>query len=183
MRTVVVLASVVVAVLGFAACDSGTSSSGGASGGAGVASQTLQTYCDARETRSNQCVPDGSTPTTFSRTRCTSEYNCALAAYANPDAYLTCRTNPDCAASNSDDKCLSQSAGGRVVALSDVCAKKYASCKSQGSKTFDDDTCPLLNAIGDAVNAKLAPCFDKACAEIGDCLESSLKAAANDCDF
>lgn len=99
----------------------------------------------------------------------------------NPDSYLSCRSNQDCNAGGDDD-CMRQSAGTRVVPISDVCAKKYAECKAAGGKAFDDDTCPILNALNDSTNDRIGSCFDKPCDQIGDCIEASYEAAAPACD-
>ena len=154
---------------------------GGSGSTTGATSQTSTSYCDSREARSKKCLPDGATPTTFNRGSCTEDYDCAIATLVNPDGYLSCRSNQDCN-SGGDDECMRQSAGNRTVPLSDVCAKKYAECKAAGGKAFDDDTCPILNALNDATNDRIGTCFDKPCDQISDCIKVSYEAAAPACD-
>lgn len=166
-----------VATLASVACG-GSSSSGGGSG----TSQTEEGFCASRSSRQTACAPDGGGGVSFSRESCGKDYRCTVAIARAPDAYFACRTQTDCNASTSDDTCLARSAAGVSRPEADTCAKKYASCKAAGGKTFDDELCSALPALRDDVLAKLAPCFDKDCKEVGPCVDATAKAISIDCD-
>jgi hypothetical protein len=168
--------STTVAVL--AACSGGT---GGTTGGGGT-TQTAQSYCDNRESVSASCQSDAGSGFTFNRNDCNDDYTCAVALYVAPDAYFACRTNTDCAVRRGSDSCLAESAQGRTVPQADPCAKKYAACKAAGGKSFDDDTCPVLNALNDSALTKIAACLDKPCDQISECVKATVKAISPGCD-
>ncbi len=159
---------------------------GGGSSNSSATTQTEDAYCQARESRITACAGDsgvsvGSFDRNDFRRGCGRDYRCAVAVAANPDAYFSCRSNTNCARDTESDDCLSQSARGIVRPESDVCAKKYASCKAAKEKTFDDDTCAGLNAMRDDVVGKVVACLDRPCGEIEDCVEATLEAISPDC--
>jgi hypothetical protein len=158
--------------------------SGGSGGGTGGATTTEDGYCTTKFERAQRCAGDGGSTITDNRSLCGSEYRCKVQILANPDSYFACRTNAECSSANEarNKACTTQSAGGATRPESDTCAKKYAACKNAGGKSFDNDTCPELNALRTDVLSKVMPCFEKACNEVGDCVEATLNAAAPDCN-
>jgi len=171
---VVVGAAVLGIVVAVGACTTGTG------GVAGVA-RSQQQYCELREMRAKKCAPDGST-VSFSQSGCTNDYQCAVGIFAFPDAYIECRSSQDCAASVSDDRCITQSSGGRTVPASDKCTQKLAACKAAGGKSFDDDLCGVLGALVDGAVAQISSCFDQACDQVDDCVEAAVKRYTPSCD-
>jgi len=174
------LASIVALGLVLVAC------SGGSGGGTGGATTTEDGYCTTKFERAQRCAGDGGSTITDNRSLCGSEYRCKVQILANPDSYFACRTKAECRGAGNEagnEACTTQSAGGATRPESDTCAKKYAACKSAGGKSsFDNDTCPELNALRTDVLSKVMPCFEKACNEVGDCVEATLNAAAPDCN-
>jgi|GEM_PF-5951842 len=161
------------------ACSGNTA---GSSSGVGIVSRTEAQYCADRESRVTTCAADSGTSVVFDRSGCGRDYRCRTVLLAAPDAYLSCRTNPDCGARTSDDSCLGEAGRGRSTAEADRCAKRYAECKASGGKGFDDDSCPVFPAIEPSALVKLTACLDKPCEQIEDCLEATVKALHPDCN-
>jgi len=165
---------VFVAVGGVAACTTGT----GGSTVPGVSS-TETSYCEQRAARSRSCAPDTgvSLPppdagTTGTSSACAEDFRCAVAIYANPEAYLNCKMNPDCSASTSDKTCNAKASEGVSTRDADACLKKRADCKATGAKTFDDDTCAVIPALNAALAQKVVSCLDQPCDQIEACIKS-----------
>ncbi len=184
----IAVATAAVATIGVSIVGASASCSSG-SGGISANGVTLSavSYCDKREARSKSCAGDTGVAFDagpYNRDSCTKDYNCAAAVQKNPDGYLSCRSNPDCSAKTSDDNCLAQGASAvpaGSVPLTDVCAKKYAACKSAGGKSFDDGTCPILPTFVQPLLDRLGTCFDKPCDQVKDCLSSTYAAFSPDC--
>lgn len=158
-----------------------SSSSSGSSGGVVRAEST---YCSDRESQAKACAADSGVDAgslTFDRNSCAADYRCYGALLAAPDAYLACRTNPDCSASKSKDTCLAKAGEGRTTDKSDVCAKKYAECKAAGGKSFDDETCGALRSLAPDPLAKVAACLDKPCDQVSACIDATVTAISPDC--
>jgi len=159
----------------------GTSGSSGTSGGIVRAEST---YCSDRETLTKACAADSGVDAgsiTFDQKSCGEEYRCYGALLASPDAYLACRTNPDCSASKSKDTCLAKAGEGRTTDKADACAKKYAECKAAGGKSFDDETCAALRSLAPDPLAKVAACLDKPCDQVSACMDATVTAISPDC--
>lgn len=156
--------------------------SGGSSEvGANGATTSEEGYCSALSRRAQRCTADSGVPVTDKRASCGKDYRCNVALLSRPDAYFACRTKSECTGAG-NEACTAQAAGGAGRPEADTCAKRYASCKSAGGKSFDNDTCPTLSAVRADALARIMPCFDKPCGDIDDCVVATVNAFAPDCD-
>lgn len=132
--------------------------------------------------------PDGGTTTTttrdpFNQVRCENEHTCLETVFegAITSAYLDCAATKDCTVGTS--KCDEQAfAAGTHATEADVCAKKYAECKS-GKTSFSDDYCVNVRGMNADALAKVMPCFERPCEQVRDCYKATLSAFAPTCDF
>jgi hypothetical protein len=158
-----------------------------ASAGCGQAdAYTAQSYCDQSEARSKSCAPASTSPAPYDRTRCTKEHECAVALFANPDTYLRCLANPDCAASTTD--CFSAAASQPApVAQMDACVAKYEECKAAErgftqSVAGRNGLCGAVSWLNAAMLQQYSACIAKPCDQIKACIAPLAKAASPACE-
>jgi hypothetical protein len=161
-----------VVALGSVAACSGT----GSPNVSGVTA-TESSYCEQRAARSRNCAPDTGVvfdagTSTGTSSACAEDFRCVVAIFAYPDAYLSCRSNPDCSASTGDNACAEKAAQGGSTADRDACLAKRTSCKDSGAKTFDDDTCALLPALKASVARDIMACVQQGCDVIAGCIKN-----------
>lgn len=169
-----VVGSGVAFVIGLlAACSAG---SGGTTTPVQGTTFTAASYCEQRQARTSKC----SNPTGFdsgvvvvdagaSSSSCTKDFECTVAAFANPDAILTCRTNPDCSQS-AGDSCQEKAATGST-ADRDTCLQRREQCKAEG-KSFSDDNCGILPALKPEIAQKILACAQGACDQVSTCFKN-----------